>query len=312
MEGLTAKVFRTYNASKKLQDELDSLTIPDQSVPEKMLAYNRANRQVALLCNHQRSVPKTFEKSMETLKAKVTCRRFVCLRTIEFTCVHWRLMRKKLRSTSRSRSWKRRKANTKTAKANRLKSKSVFSWRALKSIESSLRFDQKENGTIWKEIATFRRSSEKTRDASCRPRRKQRDRTRNFETELSRSSNQRFLVRTNDSHRRLPFTRDSLSLGVKNGRYPSKRFTRKLSVTSFVGPSTWPLLIIISTITKVKSFSVMLTKRTMKKMTMTNNRIQMMTNYFFVHFSKVWSVFRSNRLIFLCFSFVVLPFVDRL
>lgn len=71
MEGLTAKVFRTYNASKTLQDELDSLTDPKASVPEKMLAYNRANRQVALLCNHQRSVPKTFEKSMETLKAKV-------------------------------------------------------------------------------------------------------------------------------------------------------------------------------------------------------------------------------------------------
>ncbi len=62
MEGLTAKVFRTYNASKTLQDELDTLTDPHQSVPEKMLAYNRANRQVALLCNHQRSVPKTFEK----------------------------------------------------------------------------------------------------------------------------------------------------------------------------------------------------------------------------------------------------------
>jgi len=71
MEGLTAKVFRTYNASKTLQDELDSLTDPKTSVPEKMLAYNRANRQVAVLCNHQRSVPKTFEKSMETLKAKI-------------------------------------------------------------------------------------------------------------------------------------------------------------------------------------------------------------------------------------------------
>jgi len=71
MEGLTAKVFRTYNASKTLQDELDSLTDPNTSVPEKILAYNRANRQVALLCNHQRSVPKTFEKSMGTLKAKV-------------------------------------------------------------------------------------------------------------------------------------------------------------------------------------------------------------------------------------------------
>ena len=71
MQGLTAKVFRTYNASKTLQDQLDLLTVPKASVPEKILAYNRANRQVALLCNHQRSVPKTFEKSMETLKAKV-------------------------------------------------------------------------------------------------------------------------------------------------------------------------------------------------------------------------------------------------
>lgn len=71
MEGLTAKVFRTYNASKTLQDQLDTLTDGNNSVPEKLLAYNRANRQVALLCNHQRSVPKTFGKSMETLKAKV-------------------------------------------------------------------------------------------------------------------------------------------------------------------------------------------------------------------------------------------------
>jgi len=75
MEGLTAKVFRTYNASKTLQDELDSLTDPNASVPEKILAYNRANRQVALLCNHQRSVPKTFEKSMGTLKAKIDAKK---------------------------------------------------------------------------------------------------------------------------------------------------------------------------------------------------------------------------------------------
>ena len=72
MEGLTAKVFRTYNASKTLHDQLDSITDARANVAEKILAYNRANRQVALLCNHQRSVPKTFGKSMETLKAKVT------------------------------------------------------------------------------------------------------------------------------------------------------------------------------------------------------------------------------------------------
>lgn len=71
MEGLTAKVFRTYNASKTLQEQLDLLTQPDMSVPEKLLAYNRANRAVAVLCNHQRAVPKGFSKSMENLKGKM-------------------------------------------------------------------------------------------------------------------------------------------------------------------------------------------------------------------------------------------------
>ena len=36
-----------------------------------MLSYNRANRAVAILCNHQRAVPKTHDKSMENLKAKI-------------------------------------------------------------------------------------------------------------------------------------------------------------------------------------------------------------------------------------------------
>ncbi|XP_037084651.1 DNA topoisomerase I, mitochondrial-like isoform X1 [Pollicipes pollicipes] len=71
MEGLTAKVFRTYNASRTLQEQLDSLTEADMTVNEKILAYNRANRAVAILCNHQRAVPKTFEKSMENLMNKI-------------------------------------------------------------------------------------------------------------------------------------------------------------------------------------------------------------------------------------------------
>lgn len=41
------------------------------SVPEKLLAYNRANRAVAILCNHQRAVPKTHDKSMENLREKI-------------------------------------------------------------------------------------------------------------------------------------------------------------------------------------------------------------------------------------------------
>jgi DNA topoisomerase-1 len=36
MEGLTAKVFRTYNASITLQEQLDKLTDPDYTVQEKV------------------------------------------------------------------------------------------------------------------------------------------------------------------------------------------------------------------------------------------------------------------------------------
>ncbi|RWS14571.1 DNA topoisomerase 1-like protein [Dinothrombium tinctorium] len=71
MEGLTAKVFRTYNASITLQDQLQKLTRADMSLPEKILAYNRANRAVAVLCNHQRSIPKTFDKQMDNLNNKI-------------------------------------------------------------------------------------------------------------------------------------------------------------------------------------------------------------------------------------------------
>jgi len=42
-----------------------------QPVAAKLLSYNRANRTVAVLCNHQRAVPKNFSKQMENLQAKV-------------------------------------------------------------------------------------------------------------------------------------------------------------------------------------------------------------------------------------------------
>ncbi|XP_047452851.1 DNA topoisomerase I, mitochondrial [Mugil cephalus] len=75
MPGLTAKVFRTYNASITLQEQLKKLTNKSDNVAEKMLSYNRANRAVAILCNHQRAPPKTFEQSMANLQAKIDARK---------------------------------------------------------------------------------------------------------------------------------------------------------------------------------------------------------------------------------------------
>lgn len=70
MPGLTAKVFRTYNASSTFQQELEK-TPTEGDVAEKILAYNRANRQVAILCNHQKSVSKTHGQSMDNMRRKV-------------------------------------------------------------------------------------------------------------------------------------------------------------------------------------------------------------------------------------------------
>jgi DNA topoisomerase-1 len=70
MPGLTAKVFRTYNASYTFQEELKK-TPTEGTVADKVLAYNRANRQVAILCNHQRTVSKGHAAQMGRIEEKI-------------------------------------------------------------------------------------------------------------------------------------------------------------------------------------------------------------------------------------------------
>ncbi|KAK9370507.1 hypothetical protein V1509DRAFT_615997 [Lipomyces kononenkoae] len=70
MPGLTAKVFRTYNASKTMQDQLDKIENKG-TVNEKYVAYNAANRTVAILCNHQRTVSKAHEQSVGKIEDKI-------------------------------------------------------------------------------------------------------------------------------------------------------------------------------------------------------------------------------------------------
>ncbi|KAF8444645.1 hypothetical protein L210DRAFT_3530423 [Boletus edulis BED1] len=71
MKGLTAKVFRTYNASITFQEQLDEGTPQNVTVQEKLNAYNHANRMVAILCNHQRSAPKTHDQSMSRMRDRL-------------------------------------------------------------------------------------------------------------------------------------------------------------------------------------------------------------------------------------------------
>eukprot|EP00268_Persea_americana_P010540 TRINITY_DN142_c0_g1_i2.p1 TRINITY_DN142_c0_g1~~TRINITY_DN142_c0_g1_i2.p1 ORF type:complete len:980 (+),score=266.07 TRINITY_DN142_c0_g1_i2:396-3335(+) len=70
MPGLTAKVFRTYNASITLDDKLNKET-KDGNVAEKIAVYQHANKEVAIICNHQRSVSKTHSAQMSRLGEKM-------------------------------------------------------------------------------------------------------------------------------------------------------------------------------------------------------------------------------------------------
>jgi len=77
MDGLSAKVFRTYNASRTLQDELRKTESTNGSwsrmtAAEKVVEYNNANREVAILCNHQRSVSKAQETQLTNIEGKLT------------------------------------------------------------------------------------------------------------------------------------------------------------------------------------------------------------------------------------------------
>ena len=72
MPKLSAKVFRTFNASVTLDSLLAAARVPPgATVDEKKAAYDRANKEVAVLCNHQRAVPKGHAGQMEKVSARI-------------------------------------------------------------------------------------------------------------------------------------------------------------------------------------------------------------------------------------------------
>lgn len=70
MDGLSVKVFRTYNASVTL-DTLLGEASGEETVDAKKAEYDRANKEVAILCNHQRSVPKGHTVQMQKMEEKM-------------------------------------------------------------------------------------------------------------------------------------------------------------------------------------------------------------------------------------------------
>jgi DNA topoisomerase I len=76
MPDLTAKVFRTCNASALFQKELNRVAIPEIDSPasRKLVidAFNKANTRVAKLCNHTKAPSTSYAASMAKLDEQIT------------------------------------------------------------------------------------------------------------------------------------------------------------------------------------------------------------------------------------------------
>jgi len=69
VKGLTAKVFRTYLSSIVVSKYLrENENIKSKSPVEKLYHAKLANLEAAIMCNHKRTIPKTFEQSLQKKK----------------------------------------------------------------------------------------------------------------------------------------------------------------------------------------------------------------------------------------------------
>ncbi len=66
VKGLTAKVFRTYLSTKVVKEYLKKHDdVKDKSENEKLYHAKLANLEAAVMCNHKRTIPKTFESALQ-------------------------------------------------------------------------------------------------------------------------------------------------------------------------------------------------------------------------------------------------------
>jgi DNA topoisomerase-1 len=78
LDGLTAKVWRTYNASMVFQKELDKIKEekvqeidPNERLNYLIAMFNQANTAVALLCNHQKATNTSLDNMLEKFEDRI-------------------------------------------------------------------------------------------------------------------------------------------------------------------------------------------------------------------------------------------------
>ena len=68
---LSAKVFRTYHATRTVEEALKSKDVRSAADLEKLYFAKEANLAAAMFCNHKRTPPKTWEESLKKKEQKL-------------------------------------------------------------------------------------------------------------------------------------------------------------------------------------------------------------------------------------------------
>ena len=77
MKGLTAKVFRTYNATYLFKKELKKISEKyatydeDDKIDILLNGFNSANAKVAMLCNHQKNISKSLNSQLDSINESI-------------------------------------------------------------------------------------------------------------------------------------------------------------------------------------------------------------------------------------------------
>ncbi|MFH0929057.1 MAG: DNA topoisomerase I [Candidatus Aenigmatarchaeota archaeon] len=84
MEGLTSKVFRTCSATKAVKDFLENNKVSkDASEYYKKHVAKMANLEAARICNHKRTIPKSWQQSLENKKVRLKANKKKAKQNIE-------------------------------------------------------------------------------------------------------------------------------------------------------------------------------------------------------------------------------------
>jgi DNA topoisomerase-1 len=142
VKGLTAKVFRTYLATTVVKNYLvEHDNMKGKTATEKLYHAKLANLEAAMMCNHKRTIPKTFEQSLQK-------------------------KRDSLKKVGKEQAWKKTQETLKKAESSEPKTdtQKKSKMKRIKTLNNQIKKQKRKHKERLEKLELQIRLSEKTRD----------------------------------------------------------------------------------------------------------------------------------------------------